>query len=254
MEKKTLPQAEQVQTERKDLPLAEPNRAEGSVTEKGSMFCRLCGRSPRDARRRLLWAGVALLVAGLLFGAIALLAQSGAALVLAIVGATAGLALFEYAYCGPLATGCTFLALGGGVLLLCGADVFSWAETIELPGQLAMLVGAALLLSIGFRWLCAKIAPLPATAALLDVGGMLLLAFGGWYVSEFFSLGAFIFVVGLLMTCIGMVVAVAALCDRASRSSKAGVILSVLAAAIPVVAAVTIVLLLSTGVIRISLM
>ena len=69
-----------------------------------------------------------------------------------------------------------------------------------------------------------------------------------------FFIGALIFVAGLLLTCVGVVVGICALCDRTSRSSKVGMTLSVLAAALPVVAAVTIVLLFSTGVIRISLM
>ena len=76
--------------------------------------------------------------------------------------------------------------------------MFSWAEAAERPGQLDMMVGGALLLSIGFRWLCAKAAPLPATAVLLDLGGMLLLAFGSWYAVELFSFGALIFVAGVL--------------------------------------------------------
>ena len=205
-------------------------------------------------RRRLLWAGVALLAAGLLFGVLALLAQSGAALVLGIAGAAAGLALFEYAYGGPLATGCTFLALGGGALLLYAADVASWTEALEIPGWLAMLVGVALLLSIGFRRLCVKVALLPAAAALLDIGGALLLAFGGWYAAELLSLGAPIFVAGLLMTCVGVVVAIAALCNREHRGGRAGAAIASLAAALPILAAIVIVLLFSTGVIRISLM
>lgn len=229
-------------------------RPEWGCEEKGNAFRRLCGRPPRDARRKLLWIGVGLVAAALLLGACVLPTQSSAALVLAIVCAAAGIVLFGYAYCGPLATGCTFLALGGGALLLYELKVFSWAEAAELPGLLAMMVGGALLLSIGFRWLCAKAAPLPATAVLLDLGGMLLLAFGSWYAVELFSLGALIFVAGLLLTCVGVVVGICALCDRTSRGSKVGMTLSVLAAALPVVAAVTIVLLFSTGVIRISLM
>ena len=225
------------------------NAAEGE-----SLFRCLCGRPPRAVRRRLLWAGVALLAAGLLFGVLALFAQSGAALVLGIAGAAAGLALFEYAYGGPLATGCTFLALGGGALLLYAAEVASWTEALEIPGWLAMLVGGALLLSIGFRWLCVKVALLPAAAALLDIGGALLLAFGGWYAAELLSLGALIFVAGLLMTCVGVVVAIAALCSREHRGGRAGAVIASLAAALPVLAAIVIVLLFSTGVIRISLM
>ena len=226
----------------------------GNAAEQESLFRRLCGRPPRAARRRLFWAGVALLAAGLLFGVLALLAQSGAALVLGIAGAAAGLALFEYAYGGPLATGCTFLALGGGALLLYAAEVASWTEALEIPGWLAMLVGVALLLSIGFRWLCVKVALLPAAAALLDIGGALLLAFGGWYAAELLSLGALIFVAGLLMTCVGVVVAIAALCNREHRGGRAGAAIASLAAALPILAAIVIVLLFSTGVIRISLM
>ena len=226
----------------------------GNAAEQESLFRRLCGRPPRAVRRRLFWAGVALLAAGLLFGVLALLAQSGAALVLGIAGAAAGLALFEYAYGGPLATGCTFLALGGGALLLYAAEVASWTEALEIPGWLAMLVGGALLLSIGFRRLCVKVALLPAAAALLDIGGALLLAFGGWYAAELLSLGALIFVAGLLMTCVGVVVAIAALCSREHRGGRAGTAIASLAAALPVLAAIVIVLLFSTGVIRISLM
>ena len=226
----------------------------GNAAEQGSLFRRLCGRPPRAVRRRLFWAGVALLAAGLLFGVLALFAQSGAALVLGIAGAAAGLALFEYAYGGPLATGCTFLALGGGVLLLYAAEVASWTEALEIPGWLAMLVGGALLLSIGFRRLCVKVALLPAAAALLDIGGALLLAFGGWYAAELLSLGAPIFVAGLLMTCVGVVVAIAALCSREHRGGRAGAVIASLAAALPILAAIVIVLLFSTGVIRISLM
>ena len=226
----------------------------GNAAEQGSLFRRLCGRPPRAVRRRLFWAGVALLAAGLLFGVLALLAQSGAALVLGIAGAAAGLALFEYAYGGPLATGCTFLALGGGALLLYAAEVASWTEALEIPGWLAMLVGVALLLSIGFRRLCVKVALLPAAAALLDIGGALLLAFGGWYAVELLSLGAPIFVAGLLMTCVGVVVAIAALCSREHRGGRAGAAIASLAAALPILAAIVIVLLFSTGVIRISLM
>ena len=229
-------------------------KASGNAAEEGSLFRRLCGRPPRAVRRRLLWAGVALLAAGLLFGVLALLAQSGAALVLGIAGAAAGLALFEYAYGGPLATGCTFLALGGGALLLYAAEVASWTEALEIPGWLAMLVGGALLLSIGFRWLCVKVALLPAAAALLDIGGALLLAFGGWYAAELLSLGALIFVAGLLMACVGVVVAIAALCNREHRGGRAGAAIASLAAALPILAAIVIVLLFSTGVIRISLM
>ena len=285
MEEKTLPTAEQILIERNDPPPAEQTateqtageqtragtigaegdaaeqasgnaagKASGNAAEEGSLFRRLCGRPPRAVRRRLLWAGVALLAAGLLFGVLALLAQSGAALVLGIAGAAAGLALFEYAYGGPLATGCTFLALGGGALLLYAADVASWTEALEIPGWLAMLVGGALLLSIGFRWLCVKVALLPAAAALLDIGGALLLAFGGWYAAELLSLGAPIFVAGLLMTCVGVVVAIAALCNREHRGGRAGAAIASLAAALPILAAIVIVLLFSTGVIRISLM
>ena len=285
MEEKTLPTAEQILIERNDPPPAEQTATEqtageqtragtigaegdaagkesgnaagkesGNAAEQGSLFRRLCGRPPRAVRRRLLWAGVALLAAGLLFGVLALLAQSGAALVLGIAGAAAGLALFEYAYGGPLATGCTFLALGGGALLLYAADVASWTEALEIPGWLAMLVGVALLLSIGFRRLCVKVALLPAAAALLDIGGALLLAFGGWYAAELLSLGALIFVAGLLMTCVGVVVAIAALCSREHRGGRAGAAIASLAAALPVLAAIVIVLLFSTGVIRISLM
>ena len=293
MEEKTLPTAEQIPVERNDPPPAEQTateqtageqtragtigaegdaaeqasgnaaeeasgnaagKASGNAAEEGSLFRRLCGRPPRAVRRRLLWAGVALLAAGLLFGVLALLAQSGAALALGIAGAAAGLALFEYAYGGPLATGCTFLALGGGALLLYAAEVASWTEALEIPGWLAMLVGGALLLSIGFRWLCVKVALLPAAAALLDIGGALLLAFGGWYAAELLSLGALIFVAGLLMTCIGVVVAIAALCNREHRGGRAGAAIASLAAALPVLAAIVIVLLFSTGVIRISLM
>ena len=229
-------------------------QASANAAEEGSLFRRLCGRPPRAVRRRLLWAGVALLAAGLLFGVLALFAQSGAALVLGIAGAAAGLALLEYAYGGPLATGCTFLALGGGALLLYAAEVASWTEALEIPGWLAMLVGGALLLSIGFRWLCVKVALLPAAAALLDIGGALLLAFGGWYAAELLSLGALIFVAGLLMTCVGVVVAIAALCNREHRGGRAGAAIASLAAALPILAAIVIVLLFSTGVIRISLM
>ena len=285
MEEKTLPTAEQILIERNDPPPAEQTateqtageqtragtigaegdaaeqasgnaagKASGNAAEEGSLFRRLCGRPPRAVRRRLLWAGVALLAAGLLFGVLALLAQSGAALVLGIAGAAAGLALFEYAYGGPLATGCTFLALGGGALLLYAAEVASWTEALEIPGWLAMLVGGALLLSIGFRWLCVKVALLPAAAALLDIGGALLLAFGGWYAAELLSLGALIFVAGLLMTCVGVVVAIAALCSREHRGGRAGAAIASLAAALPILAAIVIVLLFSTGVIRISLM
>ena len=285
MEEKTLPTAEQILIERNDPPPAEQTateqtageqtragtigaegdaaeqasgnaagKASGNAAEEGSLFRRLCGRPPRAVRRRLLWAGVALLAAGLLFGVLALLAQSGAALVLGIAGAAAGLALFEYAYGGPLATGCTFLALGGGALLLYAADVASWTEALEIPGWLAMLVGVALLLSIGFRRLCVKVALLPAAAALLDIGGALLLAFGGWYAAELLSLGAPIFVAGLLMTCVGVVVAIAALCSREHRGGRAGAAIASLAAALPILAAIVIVLLFSTGVIRISLM
>ena len=293
MEEKTLPTAEQIPVERNDPPPAEQTateqtageqtragtigaegdaaeqasgnaaeeasgnaagKASGNAAEEGSLFRRLCGRPPRAVRRRLLWAGVALLAAGLLFGVLALLAQSGAALALGIAGAAAGLALFEYAYGGPLATGCTFLALGGGALLLYAAEVASWTEALEIPGWLAMLVGGALLLSIGFRWLCVKVALLPAAAALLDIGGALLLAFGGWYAAELLSLGALIFVAGLLMTCVGVVVAIAALCNREHRGGRAGAAIASLAAALPILAAIVIVLLFSTGVIRISLM
>ena len=285
MEEKTLPTAEQILIERNDPPPAEQTateqtageqtragtigaegdaaeqasgnaagKASGNAAEEGSLFRRLCGRPPRAVRRRMLWAGVALLAAGLLFGVLALLAQSGAALVLGIAGAAAGLALFEYAYGGPLATGCTFLALGGGALLLYAADVASWTEALEIPGWLAMLVGGALLLSIGFRWLCVKVALLPAAAALLEIGGALLLAFGGWYAAELLSLGAPIFVAGLLMTCVGVVVAIAALCNREHRGGRAGAAIASLAAALPILAAIVIVLLFSTGVIRISLM
>ena len=290
MEEKTLPPAEQIPVERNDPPptkqtvakqtVAEQTAGEqtragtigaegdaagkesgnaagkesGNAAEQESLFRRLCGRPPRAVRRRLFWAGVALLAAGLLFGVLALLAQSGAALVLGIAGAAAGLALFEYAYGGPLATGCTFLALGGGALLLYAADVASWTEALEIPGWLAMLVGVALLLSIGFRWLCVKVALLPAAAALLDIGGALLLAFGGWYAAELLSLGAPIFVAGLLMTCVGVVVAIAALCNREHRGGRAGAAIASLAAALPILAAIVIVLLFSTGVIRISLM
>ena len=229
-------------------------QASANAAEEESLFRRLCGRPPRAVRRRLLWAGVALLAAGLLFGVLALFAQSGAALVLGIAGAAAGLALLEYAYGGPLATGCTFLALGGGALLLYAAEVASWTEALEIPGWLAMLVGGALLLSIGFRWLCVKVALLPAAAALLDIGGALLLAFGGWYAAELLSLGALIFVAGLLMTCVGVVVAIAALCSREHRGGRAGAVIASLAAALPILAAIVIVLLFSTGVIRISLM
>ena len=229
-------------------------QASANAAGEESLFRRLCGRPPRAVRRRLLWAGVALLAAGLLFGVLALFAQSGAALVLGIAGAAAGLALFEYAYGGPLATGCTFLALGGGALLLYAAEVASWTEALEIPGWLAMLVGGALLLSIGFRWLCVKVALLPAAAALLDIGGALLLAFGGWYAAELLSLGAPIFVAGLLMTCVGVVVAIAALCSREHRGGRAGAVIASLAAALPIFAAIVIVLLFSTGVIRISLM
>lgn len=272
MEEKTLPTAEQIPVERNDPPPTKQTAAEqtragtigaegdaaeqasGNAAEQGSLFRRLCGRPPCAVRRRLLWAGVALLAAGLLFGVLALLAQSGAALVLGIAGAAAGLALFEYAYGGPLATGCTFLALGGGALLLYAAEVASWTEALEIPGWLAMLVGWALLLSIGFRWLCVKVALLPAAAALLDIGGALLLAFGGWYAAELLSLGAPIFVAGLLMTCVGVVVAIAALCSREHRGGRAGAAIASLAAALPILAAIVIVLLFSTGVIRISLM
>ena len=277
MEEKTLPTAEQIPVERNDPPPTEQTATEqtaaeqtragtigaegdaagkenGNAAEQESLFRRLCGRPPRAVRRRLLWAGVALLAAGLLFGVLALLAQSGAALVLGIAGAAAGLALFEYAYGGPLATGCTFLALGGVALLLYAADVASWTEALEIPGWLAMLVGVALLLSIGFRRLCVKVALLPAAAALLDIGGALLLAFGGWYAAELLSLGALIFVAGLLMTCVGVVVAIAALCSREHRGGRAGAVIASLAAALPILAAIVIVLLFSTGVIRISLM
>ena len=288
MEEKTLPPAEQIPVERNDPPSTEQTAAEQTASEQTaaeqtragtigaegdaaeqasanaagkanaaegeSLFRCLCGRPPRAVRRRLLWAGVALLAAGLLFGVLALFAQSGAALVLGIAGAAAGLALFEYAYGGPLATGCTFLALGGGALLLYAAEVASWTEALEIPGWLAMLVGGALLLSIGFRWLCVKVALLPAAAALLDIGGALLLAFGGWYAAELLSLGALIFVAGLLMTCVGVVVAIAALCSREHRGGRAGAVIASLAAALPVLAAIVIVLLFSTGVIRISLM
>lgn len=292
MEEKTLPTAEQIPVERNDPPPTKQTAAEQTATEQtatkqtateqtaaeqthagtigaegdaaeqasanaaeqGSLFRRLCGRPPRAVRRRLLWAGVALLAAGLLFGVLALFAQSGAALVLGIAGAAAGLALFEYAYGGPLATGCTFLALGGVALLLYAVEVASWTEALEIPGWLAMLVGVALLLSIGFRWLCVKVALLPAAAALLDIGGALLLAFGGWYAAELLSLGAPIFVAGLLMTCVGVVVAIAALCNREHRGGRAGAAIASLAAALPILAAIVIVLLFSTGVIRISLM
>ena len=44
-------------------------RPERGCEEKGNAFRRLCGRPPRDARRKLLWIGVGLVAAALLLGA-----------------------------------------------------------------------------------------------------------------------------------------------------------------------------------------
>ena len=148
------------------------------------------------------------------------------------------------------------ILLGAALLLLAVSLLTPVGPMLGVPAILLALVGLILLLCVGIGWLSERMSVWPIVALLLDFACVPLLFAGGALslTGVLFFIGFPLLLAGLVSPVAGIVVGIAALCGGVKRNGRAGTALSVVAILLPVIAVTVLILLLSTGVIRISLM
>lgn len=148
------------------------------------------------------------------------------------------------------------ILLGAALLLLAVSLLTPVGPMLGVPAILLALVGLILLLCVGIGWLSERMSVWPIVALLLDFACVPLLFAGGALslTGVLFFIGFLLLLAGLVSPVAGIVVGIAALCGGVKRNGRAGTALSVVAILLPVIAVTVLILLLSTGVIRISLM
>lgn len=148
------------------------------------------------------------------------------------------------------------ILLGAALLLLAVSLLTPVGPMLGVPAILLAVGGVIVLLCVGVGWLSERMSVWPIAALLFDLGFVLFVVVGGALTLTVVGavLGLPLLLAGLLCPVAGIVTGVVALCDGKRRNGRLGTALAIIAIALPFVIVGTVVLLLSTGVIRVSLM